>query len=227
MAAWALGRSENPDAIPYLRRGLQSRYRSVQAHAARSLAMLGDAESAPLFLERLQKEGDAGLRMAYASAMGRLGIVEACDLLLEMLEESQDSSHRQELSLALARLVGEDRAFIQILKGVGDTTGIAPSQAVMHIQKKITHLESGDEKESIEEIIQTSAEAFARGDLREGTAVFSRVIRSIPAGVVSEAGFSTLAECARMLEEQGEERLEYLALALHILGGIGKTTGGS
>ena len=53
IAAWALGRMGSDDALPALRRGLNSTYRSLQAHCARSLGTLGDQESAPLLLERL------------------------------------------------------------------------------------------------------------------------------------------------------------------------------
>ncbi|NOR84277.1 MAG: hypothetical protein GQ526_12375, partial [Ardenticatenales bacterium] len=50
VAAWALGRMGDQEAIEPLRAGLDSSYRSVRAHCARSLATLGDAEGVPLLL---------------------------------------------------------------------------------------------------------------------------------------------------------------------------------
>ncbi len=44
IAAWALGRIGDPRAVEPLRQGLHAPYRSVKAHAARSLATLGDYE---------------------------------------------------------------------------------------------------------------------------------------------------------------------------------------
>ena len=52
VAAWALGRLGDPRAIAPLRDGLHSQYRSVQAHSARALGTLRDAELEGALLQR-------------------------------------------------------------------------------------------------------------------------------------------------------------------------------
>ena len=81
MAAWALGRLEDERALEALRRGMDARYRSVQAHCIRSLGSLGDRTMLPVMLERLETEQDVGVQMALASALGKLGATEAIDRL--------------------------------------------------------------------------------------------------------------------------------------------------
>ncbi|MBZ0291629.1 MAG: MFS transporter, partial [Anaerolineae bacterium] len=112
VAAWALGRIGDAGAIPTLRNGLNSDYRSVRAHCARALGTLGDVESAPLLLERLNSETDKGLCMAYASALGNLGSAEAVDKIVAFLGETDNEGARFELVLALARMVDGEHTFI-------------------------------------------------------------------------------------------------------------------
>ncbi|MEP6985171.1 MAG: MFS transporter [Chloroflexota bacterium] len=93
VAAWALGRIGDKDAIPALRHGLASQYRSIQAHSARALGTLLDDESAPVLLERLKTESDRGLRIAYSSALGNLRVSEAIPTLFEILAQTEMKAH--------------------------------------------------------------------------------------------------------------------------------------
>src|SRR5690606_35486781 len=77
VAAWALGRIGDPRAYEPLKEALNAEYRSIQAHSARALGALGNPEIIPVLLDRLERETDKGLQMAYASALGNLRAREA------------------------------------------------------------------------------------------------------------------------------------------------------
>ncbi|NJN81621.1 MAG: HEAT repeat domain-containing protein [Caldilineaceae bacterium] len=113
VAAWALGRIGDEQALEPLRAALNADYRSVRAHSARALAGLGDQESAPLMLQRLLEEPDKGLQMAYASALGTLRKEDATVPILDLLETTTNSGARLELAISLGRIVGDEGYFVQ------------------------------------------------------------------------------------------------------------------
>lgn len=215
IAAWALGRIGDRRAIEPLRASLEARYRSVQAHCARALGTLGDAEIVPLLLERLTSETDNGLRMAYAAALGKLRVKEATTKLLTFLRASPDEDSRMELALALARIVGDEHHFIQLSRHVRAEPGTAASQAVTLLKKKVgkLYLDSDD----LLAVIDDCAESLARDDLERGAALLGRIIRSLPAPGFDETCTMILQDCAERLNEFGARRIEYLLLALHTM----------
>jgi MFS family permease len=215
IAAWAMGRIGDRRALEPLRQGLEARYRSVQAHCARSLGTLGDVEVVPLLLERLGKETDEGLRMAYASALGMLGAEGATDQLLAFLRTSRDEDSRMELALALARVVGDEHYFIQLLRQVGVETGTATSQAITALKKRMGELQIGGD--DLVAVMDDCAEALAREELERGVALMGRVIRLLPLEGLGETCAMVLQECAERLEEFGARRIEYVLLALHAM----------
>ena len=204
IAAWALGRMGDERALAPLRAGLHAPYRSVQAHCARALGTLGDAESLPILLERIRTETDVGLRIAYAAALGKLEGTEAAGEILSHLRERQDKSARRELALALARLVGEEHHFIQLLRHAETDLGTTAAQA-------ISDLDGGDGP------FQECADAFAREELEEGAALLARVISQIPSGGFDSICSVVLRDCALRMDEFGASRVEYVVLALHAL----------
>jgi HEAT repeat protein len=107
MAAWALGRIHDDRARDTLLEALDSSYRSIRAHSARSLATLGDVTAVPELLQRLPTEPDEGLRLAYAAALGQLQATEATPLILKLLADTEEETAQAELALSLARMVGE------------------------------------------------------------------------------------------------------------------------
>ena len=215
IAAWALGRIGDERAIEALRAGLDAPYRSVQAHCARSLGSLSDTAIAPRLLERLAQETDVGLRIAYASALGKLGVKEAAGQVLIFLRTSQDASAQGELALALARMVGDEHYFVQLLRRVRAEAGTATSQAVSALKKRMDEAQmDGDE---LMEAMDDCAGALARGELADGTALMSQVIGLLPVEGVDESCAMILRECAERLEEFRAGRIEYVLLALHTL----------
>jgi HEAT repeat protein len=216
VAAWALGRIGDQQAIKPLRGGLDACYRSVQAHCARSLGTLGDADVAPLLLERLLAEDDdAGLKIAYASALGKLQVTEATGQLLALLRDAQEQNAQMELALALARLVGHEQPFIQLLRQVHADTGTASSQALIALKKTLGE-RSGISPDLVA-TLDACAEDLARGDLESGVALLGQMIRLLPLDELSESCRVILQDNAERLDEFGTGRIEYIVLALHTL----------
>jgi MFS family permease len=216
IAAWALGRIGDEQAVGPLRQGLDARYRSVQAHCVRSLATLGDMGVVPVLLERLgADDADAGLQMAYASALGQLQVQEATDRLLVLLRHAQEQNARMELALALARIVGDEQYFIQLLRQARTEIGTATSQAVIALKKTLSdcHMDDGD----LMAIVDRCAEDLAQEDLESGVALISQIIRLLPVDELGRVHRVALQDFAERLDEFGVRRTEYVVLALHTI----------
>lgn len=213
IAAWALGRIGDERAREALREGLSSEYRSIQAHCARALGALGDTQVIPVLLERLANESDKGLQMAYASALGNLRAQSATGELLTLLRTFENEGARMELALTLARMVGDEHHFVQLLRQVRADPGTATSLAVTALKRKVESLQDGDLVTTIDEC----AQALARDDLERGMALMGRIISQLPMERFGETGVMILQECVRGLEEYGATRIEYALLALHTM----------
>ena len=213
IAAWALGRMGDPEALPTLREGLNSNYRSIQAHCIRSLGTLHDYESAPLLLERLKNEKDKGLRIAYASALGNLHDEDAVETIFVVLDEMENEGARMELALSLARILAGDHHFIRLLRGLRHDPGTTTWQVLNGWRRKVG---KGFDAE-LKALIDACAHLFASGDIDGGARRLSEIIGKLPPGEENAVSTKLLAECARKLGESGAERFEYLLLALYTL----------
>jgi MFS family permease len=219
VAAWALGRLGDERAREPLRAALDSNYRSIKAHSSRALGTLEDTEVIPLLLQRLVCEPDYGLRIAYASALGKLGAQEATGELLALLYNSLDESARMELALAVARIVGHEHYFIQLLRQARGEMGTITSQAISALKRKLDKVLVNNGQ--VDAVLDECADTLAREELEEGLALMSRLLRLLPE-VLPEANFSRssqeiIAECAARTKEFGASRIEYVLLALHTL----------
>jgi MFS family permease len=213
VAAWALGRIGDEQALVALRRGLDARYRSVQAHCARSLGNLGDRTVLPLLLDRLASEEDVGLQLAFSAALGQLGATEAVDRLLVLLHEADDEEARTEFALALARLVGEEHPFIQLQRRAATEPGTAFSQAVTASRGKLAR--SGHSNPEAERTLDRAAELLAQEDLPLGIDLLCQAIRQLPAEQAAGPCGSLIQDSISHLEHDGPQRIEYAVLALH------------
>ncbi|MEJ2151259.1 MAG: HEAT repeat domain-containing protein, partial [Chloroflexota bacterium] len=216
IAAWALGRVGDERAIEPLREGLDARYRSIRAHCVRSLGSLEDAEIAPVLLKRLASETDDGLKLAYASGLGQLRAEEAVGELLALLRASSSPDAQMEVALALARIVGDEHNFIQLLRQVRDEAGTILSQTVTALKKRVGEYQSDDETHLLA-MFDDCAEALAQEDLEQGMALLGDVIRSSPKEELCDSCVEILQNCAECLDEFGAGRMEYVILALHTM----------
>jgi hypothetical protein len=208
-----LGRLGDKRAIGPLRQALHSGYPFLEANGVRALAMLGDVESVPYFLQRLKAEPSSMLRTAYASALGKLGSVEAVDDLFSLLRQADSEVMRGEVGLALARLAGDERYYLQHWQPLRSNLNTAAGQAVLALQKMAKALKW----DVFVELSETCAGCFARGDVGDGVVHLNHLIRQLPAGDLNATLVSILNGCADGLSEFGAARLEFILLALHLL----------
>jgi HEAT repeat protein len=214
VAAWALGRIGDERAIPALRPGLESQYRSVRAHTVRALGTLRDSELSTVLLERFRAETDHGLRMAYASAMGKLGVMEATGPILEFLRSRDEPGARLELALILARLIGGEEQFIQLWRHTRGEAGTGLSQATTALQRRAERLPllNGQAQH-----LGRCADAFARGQLDQAAEHLRTALDHVDFDQINETRAQVLRECAVQLAQYKAARQEYVLLALHAL----------
>jgi HEAT repeat protein len=215
VAAWALGKMGAKDAVLPLRAALDSSYRSVQGYSARALGTLGDVEAIPGLLARLDAEQDDGLRLAYASALGKLGVGEALPTLLARLAECDDESMSAELALAVARIVGDERHYIQLARAMRSQPGTTYAQTIGSARRQLTRLHRRGE--AITSGLQVVEEMFAHEKLDEASRALGEWMAHAPAGWYRTAGDEVMKHVARQLQEQGYARPEYVLLGLHTL----------
>jgi len=215
MAAWALGRMGDKEAVAPLLLALESPYLSIRAHAARAIGALRANEVAPVIRERLLHETDKGLQMAYASALGNLHDQEATALLLGLLHDTANDKARLELALALARLVGDENHFIRLVRGVRSDLGTTVAQELTNFKRKVERSTKmrGQELPLVVECLN----AFAHHDQVAGITKLAQLLQELPPDHFDATNQQILRECAINLETFGEQHLEYLYLSLHIL----------
>ena len=215
IAAWALGRIGDPAALQALRQGLDSKYHSIRAHCARALGTLDDQIMAPILSNRLKAERDKGLQMAYASALGKLQATESTDQLLDLLETTQNEGARLELALSVARLVGDEGHFIQLVRETRQDLSTGASQAATALKRKIPKDQPNYDQLLI--LIDACANSLAHDDFEQGAAFLDDVIQQLSTERLKESGLVILRACSKGLAESKATRQEYLLLILHIL----------
>ncbi|MAS32690.1 MAG: hypothetical protein CL610_01710 [Anaerolineaceae bacterium] len=214
MAGWALGRMGDEAAIPQLREGLDSSYRSIRGQCARALGTLGDQEVIPLLHQRLQTETDKGLRMAYAAALGNLHATEAIDTLFNLLGQTENEGARLEVSLSLARMIGEEHHFIRLLRQTRSDTGTAVARELTQLRNRLSRSVSQQTRSTL----SGCADAFAKDALNDGVSTLIQMIRALPpSAYYDDLSLKLLHRCADGMETYKTERMEYLILALHVL----------
>jgi hypothetical protein len=214
VAAWALGRLGDAHAVDPLRRALDSDYRSVRAHAARALGALRAGEVAPIMLDRLETETDRGLQMAYASALGNLHVDQATPMLLALLAQTENKGARMEIALSLARIVGDEYHFIRLARQARADIATATAQELTSLHRRL-------DRRHFSPDVFTDLEAcelmLAQGELDQGCRRLGAAIGLLPRHISSPAGIQILDACATQLAEHGDQHVECLILALHVL----------
>ncbi|HSG15893.1 MAG TPA: MFS transporter, partial [Anaerolineae bacterium] len=162
--ARALGRIGSGRAIPALRQALSSGYRPLEANSARSLAMLDDFESVPQIMVKLQQEPNPRLRLAYVSALGRLRVEDSIEQLFDLLHQARSEVSRGEIGLAIARIVGDEKYYLQHWRSLQSDFDTSTAQALLAFQKPAERCGLPE----LAEVAEASASRFASGDLDAG-----------------------------------------------------------
>ncbi|MCC6454328.1 MAG: MFS transporter [Caldilineaceae bacterium] len=215
MAAWALGRIGDKDALPALREELDSPYLSIRAQSARALGALRDRTLIPELRARLRVEKDKGLQMAYASALGNMRAEEAVPDLLSLLDQMQNPGARLELALSLARILGQEHVFVGLLRQMREDPDTATAQALGNFRRRIERVRILG-RSHVEELA-AATDAFGRGRRVEAIQLMCLALRALPPGAMTPVGARILTECLRQLETSGTAHMEYLLLTLHVL----------
>ena len=120
-----------------------------------------------------------------------------------------------ELALALARIVGNEHYFVRLWRRACPEIGTAGSQAVLSLKKKAKklYMDTGN----LITVADDCAEAFAKNDLRRGTALLSDMIDNLPVEKFGETYAVIVRDCAARLDEFGAARGEYIVLSLHTI----------
>lgn len=214
IAAWSLGRMRDPLAIDPLRSALNSRYRSVRAHAARSLAGLEDLGAVPTLRRNLETEIDKGLNLVYATSLAKLDDIQVIPRILKLIQMETSEIGRKELALALARLIGSEGDYIRLLRQVRQDRGTAYSQSLSSLAKKFELLDLDGE---IVALANQSSEAFARQDLDEGILYLASMACKLPDKSIEEPFRELLDLCIQQAKLLRGEANEYSLLILHLL----------
>jgi len=213
VAARSLGALGDTRAIQPLRHALSSGYPFLEASSARALAMLGDVEGIPYFLDKLKSEPDPMLRIAYASALGKLRVTEAIPELFALLRQVEPQVARGEIGLALARIAGDERYYLQHWSALRADVNTGAAQAALALQKPARHIKADD----LGALVEACAGCFAQGDLSGGAACLGDMIQRLPTRSLDESLGCILGECAAGLAEFGGTRPELILLTLHSL----------
>jgi MFS family permease len=212
-AARALGRIGSPRAIPALRRTLFSGYRPLEANSARSLALLGDGESIPHFLTKLEQEPNPRLRLAYVAALGKLRVEGSVEQLFDLLRQTRSEVSRGEIGLAIARIVGDEKYYLQHWRSLQSDFNTSTAQALLAMQKPAEQCGMVE----LEEVAEVSSRSFASGDLHSGVASLRTMLQWISIGDLDKTTKEVLRQCNDGLGEYGEITKEYILLSLFTL----------
>lgn len=215
MAAWALGRIGDPNAISPLREGMASPYRSIQAHCIRALGTLKDKRSIPVIIARMDKETDDGLLLAYASALGNMRASKASFKLLALLHDSDDTEMRWEAVLALARIVGDERQFIQLWRSSRVEMGTTIAQQLSKLKKNLAQLYPYEPE--LRQSFANAIDTFARDELEQGARILGEFLQTMPLDSCEYVATTVAEACAEQLRNREEFRDDYLLLAIHTL----------
>ena len=216
VAAWALGRLGDPQALDALREGLNAPYRSIRAHCARALGTLGDETVVPQLLEYLETEPDFHQRMAYGATLGKLRVQAAVPKLLSLLAQCPDLESQQTTALSIGRIIGDEHSFIQLLSQTGSSDpGTAIAQALLNLKKSLDGLDVGEH--NLSEMLDVTSETFAKGELHQGVSQLQEIITVLPKDRFGEVCAMILDTCQVQMDQNGAERLDYVVLAQHTI----------
>ncbi|UCG26258.1 MAG: MFS transporter [Chloroflexota bacterium] len=211
--ARALGRIGSSRAVPALREALLSGYRPLEANSARSLAMLDDQESVPQIMAKLQQEPNPRLRLAYVSALGRLRVEGSIEQLFDLLYEARSEVSRGEIGLAIARIVGDEKYYLQHWRSLRSDLDTSTAQALLAFQKPAERCGLAE----LAEVAEASANSFAAGDSDSGVTSLATMLQWLPSVDLERTTLVVSQGCIAGLREFGNRRTEYILLSLHTL----------
>jgi HEAT repeat protein/predicted MFS family arabinose efflux permease len=215
MATWALGRMGDKQAIPALRDGLDSEYKSIRAHSARALGTLGDTQVIPILLNRLQVEDNKALKIAYASTLANLHATSAINSIFKVMAQVENNKARMELATSLTRMVDGEHHFVNLLRQVHSDAGTAIAQELIYFKN---HLKKGDQVDNESLVyLKSATDAFEQDDFAAGIQALINLLEGLPSTLYDEVATELLRGCLKGLRQWRFKNIENVVLALTIL----------
>jgi hypothetical protein len=134
---------------------------------------------------------------------------------LDLLYVTQNEGARYELALALARLVGDEGHFIQLVREARTDFGTATTRAVTAFKGKVKKDKVVADR--LVPTLESCADFLARNQFRPGANQLRQLIDLLPEDRYPRHCLAILQECSQRLLEFEATRREYLLLALHTL----------
>ncbi|MCB0007827.1 MAG: MFS transporter [Anaerolineales bacterium] len=210
-AIWALSRMGAANAVGTLRRGLDADFYSIRAHCARALGTLNDVQSAPLLLERLQQAANPGVDIAYASALGNLKYEPAVPAILNLWDVAETQGQRFEIGLAFARILGDERQYVRLLRSVRADLGTTIAQALTPLKSEIA------EQAGLLATLTGCIDAFAGQALDHGVELLVALIGQLDPETLKPAEWLVLEKCSILLGKPVDSALEVIVLVVDLL----------
>ena len=138
--------------------------------------------------------------------------------LLRLLNLCNDTDSQMELSLSLARILGEETRFIQILRGAREDAGTSLSQAISGLQNKFEDLRVNEESNL--SLVGACAEALAHNDMTLGARLLVTLIREVLKEQTEPYLNLILSACADWIDAHGHARIEYFIIAILALSAV-------
>jgi hypothetical protein len=118
-----------------------------------------------------------------------------------------------EFALALARLVGEEHRFVQLLRRAESEPGTAFSQEATALGARLGKAQP--EAEGAAQALDAAAAVLAREDLAGGLVLLAAALRLAAGEDLAQPCRAVVRECADQMDRSGAERIEVAVLALH------------
>ena len=185
----------------------------MEANSARSLALLDDAESIPHFQAKLRQEPNPRLRLAYVSALGKLRVAGSVEQLFDLLVQARSEVSRGEIGLAIARIVGDEKYYLQHWRSLHSDFNTSTAQALLAFQKPADRCGMAE----LAEVAEVSAKSFAAGEIGSGVTSLATMLQWLPKRDLDETIVEVSQRCIDGLQEFGDSRKEYILLSLHTL----------
>jgi hypothetical protein len=124
-----------------------------------------------------------------------------------------------ELALAVARIIGNERSYIQMARALRQQPGTTVAQTIANARRHLARSQHGTQHSEVAILneLQVIGDDFAHEELDHATRAFGQWLERLPPQWYSKGGAAVLAEVSCKLVENGYARSEYLLLGLHTI----------
>jgi hypothetical protein len=140
-----------------------------------------------------------------------LRVEDSIDKLFELLRLSRSESSRGEIGLAIARIIGDEKYYLQHWRSFHSDFNTSVAQALLAFQKPADRLDLGE----LAELSEASANSFAIGDLDSGVIKLTTLLRWLPTTDLDATLITAVPHCICGLQQYGPARKEFVLLSLH------------